>query len=137
MRIGARQVALDRAERTLGLEELRWFVAELKRSIPSGVSRPLPVVGCDWAPGEEDPDTGDPLRADFSDAMVARFDRAAAELAAAGWRVVRIPEVPFLDKTYMAYTNGVYETPPWRVPGTFYVTCSVHPEMTLKVVVTP
>ena len=24
--------------------------------------------------------------------------------------MVRIPEVPFLDKTYMAYTNGVYET---------------------------
>jgi hypothetical protein len=42
--------------------------------------------------------------------MVARFDRAAADLTAAGWRVVRIPEVPFLDKTYMAYTNGVYET---------------------------
>ena len=61
-------------------------------------------------PGESDPDTGEPLRADFSDAMVARFDRAAADLTAAGWRVVRIPEVPFLDKTYMAYTNGVYET---------------------------
>jgi hypothetical protein len=70
----------------------------------------LPTVGPDWAPGEADPDTGEPLRADFSEAMVARFDRAAAELAAAGWRVVRIPEVPFLDKTYMAYTNGVYET---------------------------
>jgi hypothetical protein len=70
----------------------------------------MALVGRDWAPGESDPDTGDPLRADFSDAMIARFDRAAADLAAAGWRVVRIPEVPFLDKTYMAYTNGVYET---------------------------
>jgi hypothetical protein len=70
----------------------------------------MAVVGRDWVPGEMDPDTGDPLRADFSDAMIARFDRAAADLAAAGWRVVRIPEVPFLDKTYMAYTNGVYET---------------------------
>jgi hypothetical protein len=68
------------------------------------------VVGRDYVPGEVDPDTGGPLRADFSDAMVARFERAAADLAAAGWRVVRIPEVPFLDKTYMAYTNGVYET---------------------------
>jgi hypothetical protein len=68
------------------------------------------VVGDPYVPGESDPDTGDPLRADFSDAMVARFDRAAADLTAAGWRVVRIPEVPFLDKTYMAYTNGVYET---------------------------
>ncbi len=68
------------------------------------------LVGDPYAPGELDPDTGDPLLADFSDAMVARFDRAAADLTAAGWRVVRIPEVPFLDKTYMAYTNGVYET---------------------------
>jgi hypothetical protein len=70
----------------------------------------MAVVGRDYAPGEVDPDTGDPLRADFSDAMVSRFERAASDLAAAGWRVVRIPEVPFLDKTYMAYTNGVYET---------------------------
>jgi hypothetical protein len=68
------------------------------------------IVGSSFTPGEEDPDTGEPLRADFSDAMVARFDRAARDLEAAGWRVVRIPEVPFLDKTYMAYTNGVYET---------------------------
>jgi hypothetical protein len=68
------------------------------------------LVGDSFAPGEVDPDTGELLRADFSDAMVARFDAAAADLAAAGWRVVRIPEVPFLDKTYMAYTNGVYET---------------------------
>jgi hypothetical protein len=68
------------------------------------------IVGEPFVPGEIDPDTGDPLRADFSDATVARFERAATELAASGWRVVRIPEVPFLDKTYMAYTNGVYET---------------------------
>jgi hypothetical protein len=68
------------------------------------------IVGSSFVPGELDPDTGEPLRADFSDAMVARFDRAAHDLEASGWRVVRIPEVPFLDKTYMAYTNGVYET---------------------------
>jgi hypothetical protein len=68
------------------------------------------IVGDGYAPGESDPDTGDPLRADFSDAMLARFDHAATALEAAGWKVVRIPEVPFLDKTYMAYTNGVYET---------------------------
>ncbi|HEY8089103.1 MAG TPA: hypothetical protein VIF09_14690 [Polyangiaceae bacterium] len=70
----------------------------------------MTVVGDHFTPGESDPDTGDPLIADFSDTMVARFDRAAHDLEAAGWRVVRIPEVPFLDKTYMAYTNGVYET---------------------------
>ena len=38
---------------------------------------------------------------------------------------------------HLMQTNAVYETPPWRVPGTYYLTCSVHPEMTLKVVVTP
>lgn len=68
------------------------------------------LVGDPFVPGESDPDTGEALRADFSDATVARFDAAAVGLTAAGWRVVRIPEVPFLDKTYMAYTNGVYET---------------------------
>ncbi|HEX8790776.1 MAG TPA: hypothetical protein VF765_07475 [Polyangiaceae bacterium] len=68
------------------------------------------IVGSAFVPGELDPDTGEPLHADFSDATVARFERAARDLEAAGWRVVRIPEVPFLDKTYMAYTNGVYET---------------------------
>jgi len=68
------------------------------------------IVGSAFVPGETDPDSGELLHADFSDATVARFDRAARDLEAAGWRVVRIPEVPFLDKTYMAYTNGVYET---------------------------
>lgn len=68
------------------------------------------VVGRDYVPGERSPETNEPLRADFSPATVARFDRAAADLGAAGFRVVRIPTVPFDDKTYFAYTNGVYET---------------------------
>jgi plastocyanin len=38
---------------------------------------------------------------------------------------------------HLMQTNGVYSTPPWRTPGTFYITCSVHPEMTVKVIVTP
>jgi plastocyanin len=32
--------------------------------------------------------------------------------------------------------NDSYVTGPWTVPGTYYLTCSVHPEMTVKVVVT-
>jgi plastocyanin len=36
---------------------------------------------------------------------------------------------------HLMQTNGVYQTPPWRVPGTYWLTCSVHAEMTLKVVV--
>jgi hypothetical protein len=34
-------------------------------------------------------------------------------------------------------TNSVYRTGPWKTPGTYYLTCSVHPDMTLKVIVTP
>ena len=68
------------------------------------------VVGHDFVPGERDPDTGEPLRADFSLTMQRRHDRAARQLAAAGFRVVRIPTVPLLDKTYMTYTNGVYSS---------------------------
>lgn len=68
------------------------------------------LVGRDYVPGERSPETDEPLRADFSPATLARFDRAARELAAAGFRVERIPTVPFDDKTYFAYTNGVYET---------------------------
>lgn len=33
-------------------------------------------------------------------------------------------------------TNDSYVTGPWTTPGTYYMTCSVHPEMTIKVVVT-
>lgn len=68
------------------------------------------IVGTDYVPGERSPETGQPLRADFAAETVARFERAAADLGAAGFRVVRIPTVPFDDKTYFAYTNGVYET---------------------------
>ena len=68
------------------------------------------LVGRDFVPGEKSPETGEPLRADFSPATTARFERAATDLAAAGFRVVRIPTVPFDDKTYFAYTNGIYET---------------------------
>ena len=59
------------------------------------------VVGDGWTPGEESPDTAEPLVADFSDATIAKFDRAAKDLAAAGFRVERIPVVPFDDKTYL------------------------------------
>jgi plastocyanin len=38
---------------------------------------------------------------------------------------------------HLMQTNGVYRTPPWTTPGSYYLTCSVHPDMTLKVIVTP
>jgi hypothetical protein len=68
------------------------------------------IVGEKFAPGEKSPDSGEALVADFSAQTVARYERAAADLARAGFRVTRIPTVPFDDKTYLAYTNGVFET---------------------------
>ena len=68
------------------------------------------LVGSQYEPGELSPETRTPLHATFSDTVLARFDRAASDLAHAGFRVVRIPTVPFDDKTYFAYTNGVFET---------------------------
>jgi len=68
------------------------------------------IVGEGFAPGELSSETGEPLRADFSDTMIARFELAATELARNGYRVERVPNVPFDDKTYISYTNGVFET---------------------------
>ena len=68
------------------------------------------LVGDGFEPGDASSETGEPLRADFSETMVARFELAAAELARAGYRVERIPNVPFDDKTYISYTNAVFET---------------------------
>ena len=68
------------------------------------------LVGDRFVTEQTSPETGHPLVADFSRETIARFDRAATNLAAAGLRVVRIPTVPFDDKTYFAYTNGIYET---------------------------
>jgi hypothetical protein len=67
------------------------------------------IVGDDFEPGEASVETGMPLRADFSEAMTRRFDRAADELRRYGYEVVRIPNVPFDHKTYLSYTNGVFE----------------------------
>ncbi len=44
-----------------------------------------------------------------------------------------VPVVGF----HLMQTNSVYTTPRWEKPGTYYLTCSVHPDMTLKVTVAP
>jgi plastocyanin len=36
----------------------------------------------------------------------------------------------------LVQTNGTYTTGAWNTPGTYYLTCSIHPEMNVKVVVT-
>jgi hypothetical protein len=68
------------------------------------------ILGEGFSPGETSAETGAPLRADAGGETVARFDRAAQALERAGFRVVRIPTIAFDDKTYFAYTNGVFET---------------------------
>jgi hypothetical protein len=62
-----------------------------------------------WTPGVASTDTGDALVPDFGPENVARFERAAVDLAKAGFDVVRVPVVPFDDKTYITYTDGVFE----------------------------
>lgn len=42
-----------------------------------------------------------------------------------------------LTGIHLMQTNTVYKTGPWMTPGTFYVTCGVHPTMNLTVVVLP
>jgi plastocyanin len=36
---------------------------------------------------------------------------------------------------HLMQTNAVYKTGPWLIPGTFYITCGLHPGMNLTVVV--
>ena len=37
---------------------------------------------------------------------------------------------------HLMETNDVYTTGQWNTPGSYTLTCSVHPEMTVKVIVT-
>jgi hypothetical protein len=68
------------------------------------------LVGPGFQPGEKNAETGSLFVADESAETQARFDRAAHDLELAGYKVVRIPTIAFDDKTYFAYTNGIYET---------------------------
>ena len=36
---------------------------------------------------------------------------------------------------HLMETNSVYTTGPWLTPGTYYLTCGIHPTMNLTVVV--
>jgi plastocyanin len=38
---------------------------------------------------------------------------------------------------HLVQTNTVDKTGPWLIPGTYYVTCAIHPMMNLTVVVLP
>ena len=52
-----------------------------------------------------------------------------------GGSLVEAAGNPMHDRI-MSEMNDVYTTPPFKQPGTYYVTCSIHPEMTVKVTVT-
>jgi plastocyanin len=41
---------------------------------------------------------------------------------------------PMVHRVLMP-TNATFTTPPFDVPGTYYITCSMHPEMTVTVIV--
>jgi len=44
--------------------------------------------------------------------------------------------VPVLG-LHLMQTDSVFTTERWETPGSYYLTCSVHPKMTLNVVVAP
>lgn len=51
-----------------------------------------------------------------------------------GGSVADAAGVPLTGFTLMQ-TNDLFTTGRWNTPGTFFLTCSVHPDMTVKVVV--
>jgi plastocyanin len=56
--------------------------------------------------------------------------------AGQGGLISPVPEgVPVAERT-LVETNDSYTTGKWNAPGQYSLTCSVHPDMTVKVVVT-
>jgi len=53
-------------------------------------------------------------------------------------RLASEPNSPQLtaDGAFLSEQNQTFTTGPWNVPGTYHLTCSLHPEMNLTVVVT-
>jgi plastocyanin len=41
---------------------------------------------------------------------------------------------PMADRA-LVETNGTYTTAPFETPGVYYITCSMHPRMTVRVTV--
>ncbi len=54
-----------------------------------------------------------------------------------GGHIIRSERGAPISGFHLMQTNGVFMTRPWKAPGTYYLTCSVHPDMTLKVIVIP
>lgn len=54
-----------------------------------------------------------------------------------GGKVIGVEKHVPMTGFHLMQTNSVLTIGPWMTPGTYYLTCSVHPDMTLKVIVTP
>jgi plastocyanin len=48
---------------------------------------------------------------------------------------LEVPKNEPVNRRLLMQQNDVYTTGQWNTTGTYYLTCSVHPEMTIKVVV--
>lgn len=67
------------------------------------------IVGNHFEVTEPDITTSQPLVADFSADTIGRFELAKRDLMAHGFEITSIVNVPFDDKTYLSYTNGIFE----------------------------
>lgn len=55
-------------------------------------------------------------------------------------RTMNQPGMPGMDDAYgthVSETGDVYKTKSWATPGTYHLTCTLHPEMNVDVVVVP
>jgi plastocyanin len=54
-----------------------------------------------------------------------------------GGRVIGVEKHVPMTGFHLMQTSTIYRTGRWETPGTYYLTCSVHPDVTLKVIVLP
>lgn len=82
------------------------------------------------------------IDADFSPATAKQFDNAASQLRQAGYTVHRIPTIVFDEKTFITYTNGVFESrrvfmPVYGIPEIDLAAEHIYESLGLKVVPIP
>jgi len=66
-----------------------------------------PILGADFEPKRDSADSGEPLRPIFRMSIARSSERARSVPPGSRGSASRLP---FDDKTYITYTNGVYET---------------------------
>jgi hypothetical protein len=88
--------------------------------------------------GREGPDEVPVITIHRGDRLTFQNDSRWIHIIGPGDRgLVEDPGHSAMPPLKMLEQNGVYTTPPWKTPGTFLITCTVHPEMNAKVVVLP